>query len=123
MTDKPEPTTEQIQKWHTSFAAVVWHDLAGILLRRLAKAENEIELWSHENDLKRSILNNVEARLDAVKKLHVCVFNAGYALGHNDTVESCYTDILLADMYTYHDDIVSQLITDELQAELKGEQE
>lgn len=39
-------------------------------------------------------------------------FNGGYMAGHNDTVESQYTDIDRRDMFTYHADTVAEMIAD-----------
>lgn len=38
------------------------------------------------------------------------IYNSGYMAGHQDTVEGCFTDILSADMETYHEDVVSELV-------------
>ena len=43
-------------------------------------------------------------------KLATLMFNCGYALGHHDTVESQYIDLVEADMYTYHDEVVKVLL-------------
>lgn len=40
------------------------------------------------------------------------IYNSGYMAGHQDTVEGCFTDILSADMATYHEDVVSELVDD-----------
>ncbi len=40
-------------------------------------------------------------------------YNYGYAAGHDDTIDNCYTNILMQDMNTYHDDIVSALLRDD----------
>lgn len=38
------------------------------------------------------------------------IYNSGYRAGHNDTVESCYVDIVDSEMDTYQSDNVSELI-------------
>lgn len=40
------------------------------------------------------------------------IYNTGYNNGHNDTVESCYTDVLPIDMETYQGAIVAELVAD-----------
>lgn len=42
----------------------------------------------------------------------VRIYNSGYMAGHQDTVEGCFTDILSADMASYHEDVVSELVDD-----------
>lgn len=39
-------------------------------------------------------------------------YNSGYKAGHHDTVEAQYTDIDQRDMYTYHADVVADMIAD-----------
>jgi hypothetical protein len=39
-------------------------------------------------------------------------FNSGYMLGHHDTVEAQFTDICRADMATYHEDVIDELLAD-----------
>lgn len=39
------------------------------------------------------------------------IYNSGYMAGHHDTVEGSFTDILSADMATYHEGVVSELLT------------
>lgn len=45
-------------------------------------------------------------------KLLVALYNTGYANGHNDTVEGCFTDVLPVDMDSYHDDIVEEWLAE-----------
>ncbi len=54
-----------------------------------------------------------------VEQLVMCdlithIYNCGYMAGHNDTVESQFTDIHSQDMGTYQKDVVEELF-DELQ--------
>lgn len=44
--------------------------------------------------------------------LMVEIYNQGYGSGHNDTVESCYTDIHRDDMTTWHQEEVEELLSD-----------
>jgi hypothetical protein len=44
------------------------------------------------------------------KALLVKLYNAGYKAGHHDTVEGQYTDIFEADMDSYHEDDVDEII-------------
>lgn len=48
------------------------------------------------------------------RRLLTALYNAGYSNGHNDTVESCYTDVLPVDADTYHDDMVDEWLQDYL---------
>ncbi len=43
-------------------------------------------------------------------KVLIELYNAGYASGHHDTAEGCYTDILPVDSDTYHSDVVAEFI-------------
>lgn len=52
---------------------------------------------------------------DCAKRL-VHVYNSGYKAGHHDTVETFYVDIVEAEMDTYHEDIVTELVA-ELEAD------
>ena len=53
------------------------------------------------------------AELEAIQ-CHI--YNSGYHAGHEDTVESCYTDIFTCDMDTYHQEVVSELVADLMKA-------
>ena len=44
----------------------------------------------------------------------VSLYNRGYKDGHHDTVEGQYIDILRQDMGTYHSDVVSEWIDENL---------
>lgn len=44
--------------------------------------------------------------------LLIRAYNSGYMSGHNDTVEGQYTDIDQRDMFTYHADVVADMIAD-----------
>ena len=39
---------------------------------------------------------------ERLREQSVCIYNAGYAHGHHDTVESNYVDIHSCDLSTYH---------------------
>ena len=49
----------------------------------------------------------------AAEKLQVYLYNMGYGAGHDDTVEGCYTDILPVDAFTYHNDMVSDILKEQ----------
>lgn len=49
------------------------------------------------------------APADRMVRLLTHFYNAGYRAGHEDTVESVYTDIADADVETEHQDIVREL--------------
>ena len=38
------------------------------------------------------------------------IYYMAYHAGHHDTVEGNYTDVLFVDAFTYHDDVVSDLL-------------
>lgn len=48
-----------------------------------------------------------------MSKNAVRIYNSGYMAGHQDTVEGCFTDIFSADMSSYHEDVVSELMKKE----------
>jgi len=55
-------------------------------------------------------ISTLRERIATLKKVSVRLYNQGYHAGHNDTVESCYTDILPVDMDTYHADVVAEIL-------------
>jgi len=59
--------------------------------------------WNDLSEPPRSALD-----LQAVIRL----YNTGYHAGHEDTVESAYTDIQPCDMDTYHKEEVKEIIDD-----------
>ena len=59
------------------------------------------------NDAERLVIN-------PLMPLLTLVYNAGYNNGHNDTVESCYTDVFPGDAETYHEDVVFELVAETL---------
>ena len=61
----------------------------------------------------------LESVIGSQNNLLVYMYNMGYGQGHNDTVESCYTDVFPVDAHTYHSDIVNDI----LDTLLKQEQE
>lgn len=62
------------------------------------------------------------AELEAAQTwVPVRLYNAGYAAGHEDTVEACYTDVADCDKDTYHADIVAELLEHYLSAQPSNE--
>ena len=57
-----------------------------------------------------ALANKQEARIAALEKVAVRLYNLGYHSGHEDTVEGCYTHIYEADMDEYHDDVVDDIL-------------
>ena len=55
-------------------------------------------------------IERLEKEVERLQGLTVWMYNQGYGAGHNDTVEGCYTDVLPVDKFTYHDDVVSDLL-------------
>ena len=49
-----------------------------------------------------------------VAKFMVSLYNRGYKDGHHDTVEGQYVDVFRQDMDTYHSDVVSEWLEDNL---------
>ncbi|MEE8308395.1 MAG: hypothetical protein V3R81_14095 [Gammaproteobacteria bacterium] len=71
----------------------------------------EIEIDNHICDRQiESIIQLEPEQREKIMPLMVWLYNQGYGSGHHDTVESCYTDVLPAEMATYHDDIVIDLL-------------
>ncbi len=63
-------------------------------------------------NLSQFISQAFPAALDEIERLRaevVAIYNAGYAAGHHDTVESCYVDVLPVDARTYHADVVAEI--------------
>ena len=61
------------------------------------------------------IADTMQTLLDRNKLLEgvaVWLYNQGYQMGHHDTVEGMFTDVLDVDANTYHDDIVAELLAD-----------
>lgn len=78
--------------------------------------------WKRRKD-QRDRAIAAEKERDAAMGQAVRTYNSGYAAGHHDTVEACYTDILPCDMGTFHKDEVAELVADLLSpapAEPKG---
>lgn len=51
----------------------------------------------------------LSGKIGELESQSVHIYNSGYHAGHNDTVEGCYTDVVGADMDTYHADVVKEL--------------
>jgi hypothetical protein len=52
--------------------------------------------------------NCIKLNLEQLTK----IYNIGYAAGHNDTVENCFTDVCYQDAGEYHQDVVEEIIED-----------
>jgi hypothetical protein len=50
-----------------------------------------------------------DKRIAELEAAIVRLFNAGYAKGHDDTVEGCYVNILQCDEHSYHREIVAEM--------------
>jgi len=56
---------------------------------------------------------NVEyTRTDNINVICTEIYNHGYNRGHNDTVESAYTNVYPEDIKTYHSEIIQELLKD-----------
>ena len=58
------------------------------------------------------MLTKCADELEALGNLQCRLYNSGYHAGHEDTVESCYTDIYPVDMDTYHANIVKEIVNE-----------
>lgn len=45
-----------------------------------------------------------------IREVLTYVYNQGYKSGHHDTVESEYVDVFSCDMFTYHDDMIDEIV-------------
>ena len=52
------------------------------------------------------------AQVERLRGLSIRIYNTGYGVGHNDTVEGGYTDIHHSDMDSYHAEEVAELLLD-----------
>jgi hypothetical protein len=90
----------------------------------ISLGDNNDELFKDRNQALEKIeaLRITIAELQAAQTwVSVRLYNAGYAAGHDDTVEACYTDVADCDKDTYHADIVAELIEHYLSAQPSGE--
>jgi len=95
------------------------------LEQRVAELQAAYELmtstatsWFDEKEVAEAKVAELEA---AQTWVPVRLYNAGYAAGHDDTVEACYTDVADCDKDTYHADIVAELLEHYLSAQPSGE--
>jgi len=58
----------------------------------------------------------VASERERAKALHSRLYNSGYRRGHHDTVESGYVDIHHSDMDSYHENEVSEIVEDFMNA-------
>ena len=88
----------------------------GKLVRELWKeyAHSLCHIVELKSAYKHAVEDNVDLarQLDAVKSMHVRIYNSGYMAGHNDTVEAIFTDIYPCDMDTYHEEEVAELVVE-----------
>lgn len=49
----------------------------------------------------------------------IYIYNSGYSSGHNNTVESQYTDVIPIDSKSYHKDLVLELL-DEIGVDIES---
>jgi hypothetical protein len=90
----------------------------------ISLGDNNDELFKDRNQALEKIeaLRITIAELQAEQTwVSVRLYNAGYAAGHDDTVEARYTDVADCDKDTYHADIVAELIEHYLSAQPSGE--
>ena len=76
------------------------------LKKRIKELEEELEQCL--DCCKR--VGELEAERDKLHLLLVLLYNQGYLAGHHDTVESQYSHILSEDMYSFHADVVAEIL-------------
>jgi len=95
------------------------------LEKRIAELQAAYELmtstatsWFDEKEAAEAKVAELEA---AQTWVSVSLFNAGYAAGHEDTVEARYTHILDCDKDTYHAEDVAEWLKEHTPPAAQGE--
>ena len=90
-------------------------------IERLQKQLDEF-VYAEANPNYVSEAERLEAENGRLRAAQVWLYNQGYSAGHEDTVEGRATHIVQADIETYHDDVVADLLTERQALPEKGDE-